>query len=128
MPILRISIVTEMEDKDTMEERLAEILELEEDLFLARFHQQVEKAQEKVWHDRCIKQCTFKNGDLVLMYDSMFTKLLGKFQMCCLGPYIIKEIMDGGAVQLVNLNGELFLGRINGSQFKLYGHDPTPAQ
>jgi len=82
MPNLRISIVTEMEDKDTMEEHLAEILELEEDFFLVGFHQQVEKAQEKAWHDRHIKQCTFKHGDLVLIYDSKFTKFPGKFQMC----------------------------------------------
>jgi len=31
-----------------------------------------------------------------------------------LGPYIIKEIIKGGGVHLMKLNGELFLGKING--------------
>ena len=37
-----------------------------------------------------------------------------------LGPYIIKEVTDGGAVQLTKLNGDLFQGRVNGSRLKLY--------
>jgi len=40
-----------------------------------------------------------------------------------LGSYIIKEITDGGVVLLVKLNGELFLGRVNGSRLKLYTGD-----
>jgi hypothetical protein len=128
VPNLRITTVTEMEDRDFMEEHLAQLLALEEDHFLAGFHQQVQKAREKVWHDRHIKQCTFKNGDLVLMYDNKFTKFPGKFQMHWLGPYVIKDISDGGAVQLAKLNGELFPGRINGSRLKVYRDDPTPAR
>jgi len=31
-----------------------------------------------------------------------------------LGPYVIKEITDGRVVQLVKLNGEPFLGKVNG--------------
>lgn len=56
-----------------------QILELEENRFLAGFHQQVQKAREKVWHDNHIKQRTFKNGELVLMYDNKFTKFPGNF-------------------------------------------------
>lgn len=37
-----------------------------------------------------------------------------------LGPYVIKDISDGGAVQLAKLNGELFSRRINGSKLKVY--------
>lgn len=32
-----------------------------------------------------------------------------------LGPYVIKDITDDGVVQLVKLNGEPFLGKVNGS-------------
>lgn len=42
-----------------------------------------------------------------------------------LGLYVIKEITDGGAIQLVKLNGEPFLGRVNGSQLKPYIGDPV---
>ena len=74
----------------------------------------MQKDREKAWHDHHIKQRTFKNGDLVLLYDSKFTKFPGKFQMHWLGPYIIKEITDGDAIQLATLNGELFPKKVNG--------------
>lgn len=49
----------------------------------------------------------------MLLYDNKFTKFLGKFQMHWLGPYVAKEITDGGAVQLAKLNGEPFHGKVN---------------
>ncbi len=89
------------------------------------FHQQVQKECEKAWHNHHIKLCMFKVNDLVLLYDSKFTKFLGKFQMHWLGPYIVKEITDGGTVHLTKLNGEPFLVRVNGSILKFYTGDPT---
>jgi len=91
------------------------LTELEEDRFLAGFHQQVQKECEKAWHDQHIKLRTFKVNDLVLLYDNKFDKFPGKFQMHWLGPYVIKEISDGGADQLVKLNGDPFPGKANGS-------------
>jgi len=82
---------------------------------LARFHQQVQKECEKAWHDQHIKLHIFKVHDLFLLYDSKFDKFPGKFQMHWLGPYVIKEIIDGGVVQLMKLNGDPFLGKVNGS-------------
>lgn len=80
-----------------MEERLEHLLVQEEDCFHAVFHQQVEKAREKAWHDRHIKQRTFKNEDLVLQYDNKLVKFLGKFKMHWLGSYIVRDILDGGS-------------------------------
>lgn len=74
----------------------------------------MQKAREKAWHDLHIKQHTLINAYLVLMYDIKFRNFPRKFHMQWLGPYIIKEIADGGVVQLIKLNGELFLGRMNG--------------
>jgi hypothetical protein len=45
-------------------------MEMEEDRILAGFHQEVQKAMDKSWHDRHIKRKIFKEGDLVLVYDS----------------------------------------------------------
>ena len=92
---------------------------------MAGFHQQVHKEREKAWHDHHIKLHTFKVNDLVLLYDSKFTKFMGKFHMHWLGSYIIKEITDGSILQLVKMNGEPFLGRVSGNQLKLYIGDPT---
>jgi len=50
------------------------------------------------------------------------SKCIGWSHIC------IREITDGGAVQLATLNGELFLGKVNGSRLKLYRSDPALAQ
>ena len=44
IPSLRIAQITEMADTDTMNERLAQLLALEEDRFIVGFHQKVQKA------------------------------------------------------------------------------------
>eukprot|EP00253_Pinus_taeda_P016564 PITA_16564 len=59
---------------------------------------EVQKKHEKAWHDRHIKLRTFKVNDLVLLYDSKFQNFLGKFKMHWLGPYVVKEVTDGGVV------------------------------
>jgi hypothetical protein len=55
------------------------LVELEEDGFVAGFHQQVQKERDKAYHDRLIRNKAFKQGDLVLIYDSKFIKHPGKF-------------------------------------------------
>ena len=42
-----------------------------------------------------------------------------------MGPYVIKEITEGGTVQLEKLNSELFTGQVNGSQLKSYIGGPA---
>ena len=60
IPSLKIVMLTDMEDEDTLSERLMHVLELEEDRFIAGFHQQVHKEREKAWHDRHIKHKIFR--------------------------------------------------------------------
>ena len=54
------------------------------------------------------------------MYDSTLFKHLGKKETHGLGPYVIKEIIDGGAMKLEKLDGTEVKGLINGSQLKPY--------
>ena len=63
------------------------MVELEEDGFIARFHQQVQREREKAYHDIHIKKKDFKQGDLVLVYDSKFMKHPGKFRTHWMGTY-----------------------------------------
>jgi hypothetical protein len=51
VPSLRIGSLTDMEDEETMNERLLHFVGLEEDRFFATFHQQVQKEREKTWHE-----------------------------------------------------------------------------
>ena len=66
----------------------------------------------------------FMVNDLVLLYDNKFEKFPGKLRIHWLGPYVVKEVTDEGTVQLVKLNGEPSLARVNGSHLKLYMSGP----
>ena len=89
IPSFRIAQITEITDIDTMNERLAQLLSLEEGRFIAGFHQKVQKAREKSWHDRNIKSNIFQTGDLVFLYDRKYVKFPWKFKTHWLGPYQI---------------------------------------
>jgi len=59
VPNLRVIDFIDMANPDAVQERLAQIIQLDEDRFLAGCHQQVQKAREKAWHDRHIKKKQF---------------------------------------------------------------------
>ena len=96
------------------------MLELEEDIFVAGFHQQVEKNREKAWHDRHIKSKAIKERDLVLMYDKKFAWFPRKLCMHWLGPYQMKHVTEGGVATLAKLDGTMVPTMVNGSRLKLY--------
>jgi hypothetical protein len=81
-----------MTDDESVAQRIADLQELEEARFLADFHQTVEKARQKSWHDRHIKSKIFVQGDKVLLYDNRYQKHPGKLCMHWLGPFIVVEI------------------------------------
>ena len=120
VPSLRIAAVTKMIDMGAVEERLAQLIQMEEEHFIAGFHQNVEKQWQESWHDRHITTKKFKVGGLVLMYDSKFLKHPGKLKMHYLGPYIVVHIIEVGAVRLHKLYGTPVVGMINGSRLKSY--------
>jgi hypothetical protein len=60
VPSLRIVAFTCMDDTGVIQDRLTQLIELEEDMFIAGFHQQVQKEHEKAYHDRHIKKKSFK--------------------------------------------------------------------
>jgi hypothetical protein len=126
VPSLRIAAFTDMDDTGVVQERLVQLVELEEDKFIAGFHQQVQKEREKAYHDRHIKKKYFKQGDLVLVYDSKFMRHPGKFRMHWLGPYEVSYVTEGGVAQLKTLTGEWKEGLVNGSRLKLYYDNQLP--
>ena len=54
------------------------------------------------------------------MYESKIFKNPGKLKTHWLGPYAIKEIIDGGEVKLEKLDGTEVQGLINGIRLKPY--------
>jgi hypothetical protein len=96
VPSLRIATFIGMDDTRTMQYRLPQLVELEEDRFIAGFNQQIQKEREKAYHDRHIKKKVFKQGDMVMVYDNKFMKNLGKFRAHWLGPYEVAYVTEGG--------------------------------
>jgi hypothetical protein len=86
----------------------------------------VQKARDKAWHDRHIKKKTVTEGDLVFLYDSKSFQHPRKLRMHWLGPYKVKSVIDGGALQLRDLEGADLRGMIKGSQLKLYKDSRPP--
>ena len=119
---LRIVVLTKMTDVDVVEEILSQLIQMEEERFVAGFHQNIENQRQKAWHDRHIKTKHFKVRGLVLLYDRKFLKHLGKLKMDWLGPYVVAHITDTGAVKLQKLDWTPVAGMINGSWLKPY-HD-----
>ena len=78
---LCIVVLTSMMDREALEERLAQLDGLEEEIFLAGFHQHVQKQLEKSWHGWHIKLRTFQVNDLVLLYNRNFDIFQGKLRM-----------------------------------------------
>ena len=126
VPSLRIAAFIDMDDTGAVQERLAQLVELEEDNFFAGFHQQVQKEREKAYHDRHIKKKAFKQGDLVLIYDSKFIKHPRNFRMHWLRSYEFTYVTEGGAAQLKTLNRERKEGLVNGNLLKLYYDNQFP--
>jgi hypothetical protein len=115
VPSLPVAAITNMTEQGAVQERINQLMTMEEDRILAGFQQQVQKARGKSWHDRHIKKKTFKEGDLVLMYDNKSFQHLENLRMHWLGPYEVKSVTDGGVVQLRDLSDIELKGMINGS-------------
>jgi hypothetical protein len=59
-------------------------------------------------------------GDHVLWYDNKYQKHQGKLQMHWIGPFIVVENRESGALKLEQLNVILRLGWVNGARLNPY--------
>jgi hypothetical protein len=98
VPSLCIASITNMTERGVIQERLSQLMEMEEERILEIFHEEVQKKRDKSWYDRHIKKKIFKEGDLVLLYENNFLQHLGKFRMHWIGPYEVMTVADRGSV------------------------------
>jgi hypothetical protein len=59
-------------------------------------------------------------GDFVLLSENRYHKNMEKIQMHWLGPFIVEKIHESGAVKLVQLDGVLGHGWVNGTHRNPY--------
>ena len=83
-------------------------------------HQEIQKQQQKAWHDRNIKNTNLSVGDLALLYNSRVKGKPKKLHTEWMGPYIVKEIHTNGSVRLRTLQGIVFRKLVNGARLKHY--------
>jgi transposase InsO family protein len=120
IPSLRLTL--ELLPHTTNEEHLLLYLshldEIRRDATLANETHQ--KCIKKIY-DRVVQPRTFLEGDLVLVYDQDKDALgVGKFEPLWYGPYIISKVLQKGAYELVDYEGNKLARPRNGLYLKQY--------
>ena len=66
-------------------------------------HQEVQKKQQKDWHDINLRNKNISIDDLVLLYDNKIKRKPRKLETYWFGPYIVEELNTNGSVRLKTL-------------------------
>ncbi|CAM8997225.1 unnamed protein product [Rhodiola kirilowii] len=109
-------------------ERKIQLCELEELRLEAYEGQSDYKARTKLYHDKYILRRNFEVGQRVLLFSSRLKLMPGKLRSRWIGPYIVVQVFNHGAIELENpRDGNRF--KVNGQRVKpYYGEDAPPAQ
>lgn len=101
--------------------RITELGQLDEFCLRAVVGMYAQKRRLKNFHDAHIINKEFKTGDLVLAYTlKQHTSKLKKWGV---GPHVIHDLSNSGAVHLTTLDGEPMANWISGCRLKKF-HEP----
>jgi len=82
---------------------------------------EAQKKRVKSHFDQSISPRAFSEGDLVLPYDQANDKLgAGKFEPMWHGPYIVKSVLQKGAYERIDYDGDPLSKPRNGLHLKKY--------
>ncbi|XP_070046164.1 uncharacterized protein [Nicotiana tomentosiformis] len=76
------------------------------------------KDKMKYLHDKYIRNKEFKEGDLVLLFNSRLRMFPINLKSKWIGPFEVVHVTPFGALDLKNRNGEIF--KVNGHRVKHY--------
>eukprot|EP00253_Pinus_taeda_P033488 PITA_33488 len=120
IPSLKI-VVELLPDTTPVEERLLYLERLDKTRRLASLAIEAQKKRVKTHFDNTIHPRSFIEGDLVLLYDQANDKLgAGKFEPMWHGPYIVKRVLQKGAYELIDYEGNPLDKPRNGLYLKNY--------
>ena len=85
---------------------------------MAMQHQEIQKQQQKAWHDRNIKNKNLAVDDFALLYNSWIKGKPKKLHTEWMRPYIVEEIHPNGSVRLRTVQGLVFRKLVNGAWLK----------
>ena len=101
------------------EKRMTQIHELEEMRLNAYHSNKLYKEKVKFFHDKKIRQKDFKEGQLVLLFNSRLRLFPGKLKSKWSGPFLIKEVKHFGAIVVEDLKSKESW-TVNGQRLKIY--------
>jgi hypothetical protein len=103
------------------EKRILDLHELEEIRLHAYDNARMYKERTRRVHDNRIMRRDFKEGDLVLLFNSRLRLFPGKLKSRWSGPFEVKKVYPFGAVDIAGKDGVAF--KVNGQRLKVYVAD-----
>jgi hypothetical protein len=120
IPSLKLAVEL-LPNTTPVEERLLYLERLDETRRLASLAIEAQKKRVKTHFDHTVHPRSFVEGDLVLLYDQANDKLgAGKLEPMWLGPYIVKKVLQKGAYELIDYEGNPLGKPRNGLYLKKY--------
>ena len=120
IPSLKLAIEL-LPNTTPVEERLLYLEQLDETHRLASLAIEAQKERVKTHFDHTFHPHSFVEGDLVLLYDQANDKLgAGKLEPMWLGSYIVKKVLQKGAYELIDYEGNPLEKPRNGLYLKKY--------
>ena len=105
------------------EKRILDLHELEEIRLHAYENARIYKERTKQAHDKRIARREFKEGDLVLLFNSRLRLFPGKLKSRWSGPFEVRKVYPFGAIDICNNENEVF--KVNGHRLKHYIADQS---
>ena len=107
MQYLRVLVEIKVLEEDWMKQRYEQLTLIDEKRARAQYHAQGYQKRIAIAFNKKVKPRNLQRGDLVLkvLRDETFDPR-GKMKPRWFGPFIIKEIMTGGATKILDLDGE----------------------
>ena len=100
------------------EKRILDLHALEEMRLNAYENARIYKERTKRAHDKRIAKREFKEGDLVLLFNSRLRLFPGKLKSRWSGPFEVRKVYPFGAVDICNNESGVF--KVNGQRLKHY--------
>ena len=97
---------------------MLQLNELEEIRLDAYESSKIYKERVKRWHDNFINRREFKEGDLVLLFNSRLKLFPGKLRSRWSGPFKVIRVYPYGVIEIGNETTGSF--KVNGSRLKHY--------
>eukprot|EP00253_Pinus_taeda_P022277 PITA_22277 len=120
IPSLKLAVKL-LPDTTPLEEWLLYLQRLDETRRLASLAIEAQKKRVKTHFDNTVNPRSFIEGDLVLLYDQANDKLgAGKLEPMWHGPYIVKSVLQKGAYELIDYEGNPLDRPRNGLYLKKY--------